>query len=202
MVGGRSRNDRGFTLIELLVVLVIFGIALGLVAVRLLPDDAGLARREGEQMAMLLERATDEAETTGQVLAWHPAGQRDRFEQLDASGHWQPLSHDEDFTDHGLPGALRWTALQFTAGLDNAAAPAGGAAGLGLGQPGSSPGSQGNGSANGADTDPRVVFLPGQPAPEFAIAIADADAVLVTLRGDALGHVRLSNAAAGGSGTR
>ena len=63
-----QRAAAGFTLIEVLVVMVIFAIAAGLIALRLLPDDLERARHEAEATALLIERAADEAERTGRPL--------------------------------------------------------------------------------------------------------------------------------------
>lgn len=165
----------GFTLIEVLVVLVIFGIAAGLIALRLLPDDAERARREAEATAALLERAADEAERTGRPLAWHPDGERAFFESPDEAGKWTVLADDPDFGPRTLPAGLRWGALRFRvpAGTPSAqAAPA---------PPGAS---------DAGNLLVRVPFLPGQTVPPFDVALQAAEAG-AWLHGDALGRVRV-----------
>ncbi len=172
----RQPGEPGFTLIELLVVLVIFGIALGLVAVRLLPDELALARREAQATALLLERASDETESSGHPLAWRPDGAGDRFETLDEAGHWQPLNNDADFHVRGLPGDLHWSALAFAAGD---------------GGNSSSSGVSGAQGSSAVDSARRLVFLPGQAAPEFSIEVQVGRA-RVQLKGDALGRVAVN----------
>ena len=210
---GRTRN--GFTLIEVLVVLVIFGIALGLVAVRLLPDDARLARQEGERTALLLERAADEAENTGQPMAWLPLSSEASFQIPDGQGGWKTLDGDEFFATRTLPGALRWSALRFGTGqegsdpngsaesaaqqaavqADQRAAAAGTSAGTGAGVS-SMPGAvarYGDPSADARSKPPlRVVFLPGEAAESFAISLGTANAHVI-LRGDTQGRVSVEN---------
>lgn len=87
----RPESLRGFTLIELLVVLVVMGIALGLVSVRLMPDDASRLRETGEQLALLLENAELQARSSGVPMAW--VGKRDEymFYQRNRQGLWEPV---------------------------------------------------------------------------------------------------------------
>lgn len=96
-------SQRGFTLIELLVVLVIVGIMLGLVGVRLAPDDEHTLETEMRRLALLLEQAHDEAVASGQPLAFSVDRTRYRFWRRDASNEWvpygdDPLLHDRDAT--------------------------------------------------------------------------------------------------------
>jgi general secretion pathway protein H len=168
------RPPPGFTLIELLVVLVIFGIALGLVAVRLLPDDLALVRREAQSAALLLERAADDTDSSGRPLAWRASAGGDLFEILDDSGRWKALDGDQDFHGHRLPGDLHWAALTFSGAPPAAPLPR--------------DGGQRQAASNDETAVPRVVFLPGQPAPEFSIEL-QAGRVRVLLKGNALGEV-------------
>lgn len=88
---GQARRARGFTLIELLVVLVIMGIALGMVAVNLMPDDSSRLRQAGEQLALLLENAGLEARSSGAPMAW--AGKRNEylFFRRNEEGRWESV---------------------------------------------------------------------------------------------------------------
>ena len=81
----------GFTLIELLVVLVIIGIALGTVAVRLMPDDSSRLRDEAEQLALLLENAGLEARSSGTPMAWLPEEKGYQFWLRNEQGNWKPV---------------------------------------------------------------------------------------------------------------
>lgn len=163
----------GFTLIEIMVVMVIFAIAAGLVTLRMLPDDRERARREADSAAVLLERAADEAERTGRVIAWHPDGASARFEVPDQDGKWIPLADDPDFGERTLAGELAWSALHFVQPPDTGA----GAADAG---------------SDAAASGTRLVFLPGQTVPLFDIRLGKADAQ-VLLRGDALGRVSVES---------
>ena len=79
----------GFTLIELLVVLVIMGIALGMVAVRLMPDDSARLRESGEQLALLMENAELQARSSGVPMAWVGRRNEYMFLQRNKHGGWE-----------------------------------------------------------------------------------------------------------------
>ena len=173
----------GFTLIEILVVMVIFGIAVGAVALRLLPDDGERGRREAERTALLLERAADEAESTGRVLAWHPDGSHTRFEIPGEDGRWVPLPDDPEFSDRELPQDMAWTALEF---------PDPGTSARGAATDSGSSNSLVGGAATDTPVD-RVIFLPGQPAPVFDVMLATG-ASRMRLHGNSLGRVTVQRA--------
>ncbi len=86
-----ARPRGGFTLIELLVVLAIVGIALGAVAVQLMPDERGELRTEAEQLALLLENAALEARSSGAAMAWQPDNRGYQFWRRNELGNWKPL---------------------------------------------------------------------------------------------------------------
>ena len=191
--GRSARPAAGFTLIEILVVIVIFGIAMGALALHLLPDDTDRGRREAERTALLLERLADEAESTGRVLAWHADGNRSQFEVPGDDGRWGTLAGDPEFSVRELAQDMSWTALRFpdpgTSGAGGGSASGGNSGG------GSRGGGSGNMVAGGATDTPaeRVIFLPGQPAPVFEITLATG-ASRMRLHGDSLGHVTVQNA--------
>ena len=109
---GAVRNQRGFTLIEILVVLVIIGIMVGVVAVRMMPDDDRVLRSEAERLALLLEQARDQAVASGEPIAFSVEQGRYRFWALDAGNQWTPREGDELLQDRTLPGGVQMAALQ------------------------------------------------------------------------------------------
>lgn len=88
--GGPSRGQ-GFTLIEFLVVMVVMGIALGMAAVQLMPDDSSRLRQAGEQLALLLENAGMEARSSGVAMAWVAKRNQYQFFQRNEQGIWESI---------------------------------------------------------------------------------------------------------------
>lgn len=109
---GAVKNQRGFTLIEVLVVLVIVGIMVGLVSVRMMPDDEHVLRDEAERLALLLEQARDQAVASGAPIAFSVEQGRYRFWALDADNQWTPREGDDLLQDRPLPGGVQLAALQ------------------------------------------------------------------------------------------
>jgi type II secretion system protein H len=105
-------KQRGFTLIEVLVVLTIIGIMVGLVGVRLMPDDDRALRTEAERLALLLEQARDQAVASGEPIAFSVAQRRYRFWVRDAENQWVPLSGDELLQERPLADHVQLAALQ------------------------------------------------------------------------------------------
>ncbi|HEY5993671.1 MAG TPA: prepilin-type N-terminal cleavage/methylation domain-containing protein [Gallionellaceae bacterium] len=87
----RGDRARGFTLLELLVVLAIMGIALGMVTLRLMPDDSTRLRQAGEQLALLLENAGLEARSSGAPMAWSAKRGEYRFFRRNEQGIWEAV---------------------------------------------------------------------------------------------------------------
>lgn len=83
--------NRGFTLLELLVVMVVMGIALGMVAVQLMPDDISRLRQAADQLALLLENAGLEARSSGVAMAWVGEKNQYQFFRRDGQGIWQSI---------------------------------------------------------------------------------------------------------------
>ncbi len=96
----------GFTLIELLVVLVVMGIALGMVAVQLMPDHRAVLREEAQRLALLLGNAGMEARASGRPLAWSAEKNGYRFWKKNDYGEWVRLEDDSMFRPHALPDGL------------------------------------------------------------------------------------------------
>lgn len=96
----------GFTLIELLVVLVVMGVALGMVAVQLMPDSRAVLREEAQRLALLLENAEREAQASGQALAWSADNNGYRFWKKNNYGGWVRVEDDAMFRPRTLPKGL------------------------------------------------------------------------------------------------
>ncbi len=86
----KTRNG-GFTLIEMLAVLLVAGIALGMAAVQLMPDDRSELRDEAEQLALLLENAELEGQSSGAAMAWQPDRAGFQFWRRNREGNWRPM---------------------------------------------------------------------------------------------------------------
>ncbi len=97
----------GFTLIELLVVLVVMGIALGLVAVQLMPDNRALLREEAQRLALLVENAGMEARVSGRPLAWSGEKNSYRFWKKNDYADWVRIEDDAVFRARTLPEGMR-----------------------------------------------------------------------------------------------
>lgn len=100
------RVQSGFTLIELLVVLVVIGVALGMVAVQLMPDSRAALREEAQRLALLLENAGMEARASGRPLAWSAGNNGYRFWKKNDYGEWVRLEDDAMFRPRTLPNGL------------------------------------------------------------------------------------------------
>jgi general secretion pathway protein H len=105
-------RQRGFTLIEILVVLVIIGIMLGLVSVRMMPDDAGRLKTEAERLALLLEQARDQAVASGEPIGLSVEQGRYRFWVRDAQNQWVLSSGDDLLRERPLADGVQLAALQ------------------------------------------------------------------------------------------
>ena len=99
----------GFTLIELLVVLVVMGVALGMAAVQLMPDDRAVLREEAQRLALLLENAGMEARASGRPLAWSAEKNGYRFWKKNDYGDWVRIEDDMAFRPRILPEGMHIT---------------------------------------------------------------------------------------------
>lgn len=103
---GRYAGQGGFTLVELLVVLVVIGIALGMVAVQLMPDERAVLRNEAERLALLLENAGMEARATGRSMAWSGERSQYRFWKKNDFNDWVVIESDGAFRPRDMPEGI------------------------------------------------------------------------------------------------
>ncbi len=82
------------------------GIALGMVAVQLMPDDRAILREESQRLALLLENAGMEARISGHSLAWSSEKNGYRFWKKNAYGDWVRIEDDSIFRPRTLPDGL------------------------------------------------------------------------------------------------
>ncbi|MDH4285569.1 MAG: prepilin-type N-terminal cleavage/methylation domain-containing protein [Gallionellaceae bacterium] len=99
-------RQRGFTLIEILIVLVIMSVALGVVMVQLMPDSRSVLREESQRLALLLENAGMEAQTSGQPMAWSFENSSYRFWKKNNYGDWVRIEEEAMFRPRNLPEGI------------------------------------------------------------------------------------------------
>ena len=103
---GAARRVRGFTLVEMLVVLMVMGVFLGLIAVRMGPDDRDQLRNEAERLAQVLDLAAEEARVSGKTIAWTAEDAGYRFWRLGMDNEWAEIRDNDDLRARKLsPGA-------------------------------------------------------------------------------------------------
>ncbi len=100
-------GQHGFTLVELLAALVIMGIALGIAAVQLMPDERTTLREESERLALLLENAGLEARSRGQDMAWSTDKSGYLFWKKNNFNDWVRIVDDNAFRPRTLPEGIR-----------------------------------------------------------------------------------------------
>ncbi len=104
--------QRGFTLLEMLVVLVVMSIMLGIVTVKLMPDEQAQLREEAQRLAALMDQAGASARAAGLPLAWSGTGKEFRFWNKSKQGEWQRVEKDSLLRSRSLAGDVRIGALE------------------------------------------------------------------------------------------
>lgn len=99
--------QRGFTLLEMLVALTVASIMLGVVTVRLMPDEQAALRDEAERMAFLMESGGMAARASGQALAWSGAGNEYRFWKKSRQGEWVRIEQGDMLHPRSMAGTVR-----------------------------------------------------------------------------------------------
>lgn len=99
--------QQGFTLVELLVVLLVIGITLGVAMIQLMPDNRTVLRQEAQRLALLLENAELEAQSSGRSLAWSGEASNYRFWKKNDYNDWVRIEDDTLFRPRYLPNGIR-----------------------------------------------------------------------------------------------
>lgn len=94
---------------ELLVVLVVIGISLGVTMLQLMPDNREVLRHEAQRLALLLENAELEAQSSGRSLAWSAEASSYRFWKKNDYNDWVGFEDDTAFRPRELPEGVRIT---------------------------------------------------------------------------------------------
>ena len=105
----RAGRNQGFTLLELLVTLSIIAVAIAATTLALRPDGARLLASEAERLSLLLEQAQEEAELSGQPLAWVAGDHHYAFERRELTRNgpiWSPVTDDHLWRMRTLPEGL------------------------------------------------------------------------------------------------
>ena len=98
---------QGYTLVELLVVLSIIGIALGTAMLQLMPDNRAVLRKEAQRLALLLENAELEAQSSGRQLAWSGENSHYRFWKKNDYNDWVRFEENSPFRSRDLPDGIQ-----------------------------------------------------------------------------------------------
>lgn len=101
--------QHGFTLVELLVVLVVIGITLGVTMLQLMPDNRAVLRNESLRLALLLENAELEAQSSGRSLAWSGEASNYLFWKKNDYNDWVRIEDNAMFRPRALPEGIRIT---------------------------------------------------------------------------------------------
>ncbi len=104
----RSRPT-GYTLVELLVVLTVIGITLGVAMLQLMPDNRAALRNEAQRLALLLENAELEAQSSGRSLAWSGENSHYRFWKKNDYNDWTRIEENSPFRARELPDGIKVT---------------------------------------------------------------------------------------------
>lgn len=110
-------TQTGFTLLEVLVVLLIMGVMAGLVSAMLLPDDRARLDVETGRLAQLLALAGEQAQASGQAIAWTVQPPGYRFWRRSPETGWTEMGEDQLLRPRELPAGMAVTGLR----VENAA---------------------------------------------------------------------------------
>lgn len=102
----RSRPT-GYTLVELLVVLAVMGISLGVAMLQLMPDNRAALRTEAQRLALLLENAELEAQSSGRSLAWSGENSHYRFWKKNDYNDWTRFEENSPYRARELPDGIK-----------------------------------------------------------------------------------------------
>lgn len=100
-------RQRGFTLVEILVVLLVIGIVTAVAALNISPDNRRALKTEAAHLADLLEETAEDAQDTGNEIAWSGNGDSYSFWNKKEGGSWQEMTGDDFYRSHVLDDDVR-----------------------------------------------------------------------------------------------
>ena len=111
----RTRSaSAGFTLVEILVVIVVLGIAAGLAAALVQPDERDVAAREAKRFGGALEYAAQRAQWRNEMLGVSADRRIVRYWRRDPEqDRWIVLDDDDVLRAHALPDPIDAMALSY-----------------------------------------------------------------------------------------
>lgn len=95
--------------------MLVMGLLVGLISVKISPDDRVLLQIEAERLAQLLSLASEESRFTGKSIRWIADGAGYRFWRLNSDGDWSEIRDNDLLRARALPQGVMVTGLRVEA---------------------------------------------------------------------------------------
>ncbi len=105
-------NQRGFTLVEILVVMLLMGIVAAAVVVNISPSDSQAVQIEASRLADMLEQTAEDAQDSGETIAWQGQGDSYAFWKKNDQGDWQEIADDNFYRSGNLGNDVGFGAIR------------------------------------------------------------------------------------------